>query len=80
VPLDYKRLHRRIIIMSQSFMQRRTSQKFYRTAEELKSPEESKIIGTLPRWFQGTYMRNGPGKFDFKDGFSVNHWFDGLVF
>ncbi|ODN02421.1 Beta,beta-carotene 9',10'-oxygenase [Orchesella cincta] len=65
--------------MSLSMMQRRTSQKFYRTTEELTKPEESQLQGTIPNWLSGAFLRTGPGYFDFPDGFTVNHWLDGYA-
>lgn len=62
-----------------SLTQWRTSQKFYGTTEELKEPEEAQLQGTIPKWLSGVYLRTGPGYFDFPDGFTVNHWFDGYA-
>lgn len=65
--------------MSVSFMQRRTSQKFYRSTEELLKPEEAKLVGGIPQWLTGTYLRTGPGLFDLGDNFTLNHWLDGYA-
>jgi len=34
--------------------------------------------GEIPCWLQGTYVRNGPSKFQVGDA-TVSHWFDGLA-
>ncbi|XP_062310799.1 beta-carotene 15, 15-dioxygenase 2, like [Osmerus eperlanus] len=35
-------------------------------------------MGNIPAWINGSFLRNGPGKFEFgKD--SYNHWFDGMA-
>lgn len=65
--------------MSVSFMQRRTSQKFYRSTEELLKPEEAKLLGSIPQWLTGTFLRTGPGLFDLGDNFTLNHWLDGYA-
>lgn len=36
------------------------------------------VDGTIPDWLTGTFIRNGPGKFEAGDT-RVNHWFDGLA-
>jgi hypothetical protein len=35
------------------------------------------VLGEIPYWLEGTYLRNGPGQFHFAEQ-TVNHWFDGL--
>jgi len=49
----------------------------YPTLDEIHEPEEAAITGCLPSWVHGTLVRTGPGKFDFDDNFSVNHFLDG---
>jgi carotenoid cleavage dioxygenase-like enzyme len=36
------------------------------------------VEGSLPAYLDGTYVRNGPGRFEVGDR-SVDHWFDGLA-
>jgi len=52
----------------------------YPSLNEILEPEEAKLTGgTLPSWVTGTVIRNGPGLFDFQDGFSVTHFLDGTA-
>uniref|UniRef100_A0A8C7G9M7 Beta-carotene 15, 15-dioxygenase 2, like n=1 Tax=Oncorhynchus kisutch TaxID=8019 RepID=A0A8C7G9M7_ONCKI len=49
-----------------------------RTVEEIPEPITTVIKGNIPSWINGSFLRNGPGKFEFgKDNF--NHWFDGMA-
>lgn len=36
------------------------------------------IQGKIPLWLEGTYVRNGPGKFTIGDQ-TISHWFDGFA-
>ncbi|HEY3187984.1 MAG TPA: carotenoid oxygenase family protein [Solirubrobacteraceae bacterium] len=36
------------------------------------------VEGSLPRWLNGTLLRNGPGAFE-AGGTAVRHWFDGFA-
>jgi carotenoid cleavage dioxygenase-like enzyme len=36
------------------------------------------VEGDVPGWLSGTYLLNGPGRFEI-GGEEVNHWFDGLA-
>uniref|UniRef100_A0A8C4ZN65 Beta-carotene 15, 15-dioxygenase 2, like n=1 Tax=Gadus morhua TaxID=8049 RepID=A0A8C4ZN65_GADMO len=48
------------------------------SAEETPQPVSTHIKGTIPSWINGSFLRNGPGKFEFgKDKYS--HWFDGMA-
>jgi carotenoid cleavage dioxygenase-like enzyme len=49
----------------------------YPSLHEITEPEEAKLTGNLPDWICGTVIRNGPGRFDFEDGFTVTHFLDG---
>ncbi|CAG7834316.1 unnamed protein product [Allacma fusca] len=51
----------------------------FQTQEELEKPEVGVVTGEIPAWLRGTFIRVGPGKFDFQDNFTVNHWFDGYA-
>ena len=57
----------------------RSMAKMYRTSKELLTPEVSKLSGKVPKWCKGTYIRTGPGKFDFEKNFQVNHFMDGYA-
>ncbi|KAM6965078.1 beta-carotene 15, 15-dioxygenase 2, like [Aplochiton taeniatus] len=48
------------------------------SVEETAEPIPTEVKGTIPEWINGSFLRNGPGKFEFgKD--SYNHWFDGMA-
>ena len=52
--------------------------KLFRNAEELLDPETVLIEGrSLPSYINGFIIRNGPGKFDLSDDFTVNNFYDG---
>ena len=57
----------------------RSMAKLFRTSKELVKAEVSKITGTIPSYIKGSYIRTGPGKFDFDKGFNVNHFMDGYA-
>ncbi|KAF0033398.1 hypothetical protein F2P81_013464 [Scophthalmus maximus] len=49
-----------------------------RSVEETPDPIPTTIKGTVPAWINGSFLRNGPGKFEFgKDRYT--HWFDGMA-
>lgn len=50
----------------------------FQTVQEIPQPIPTKITGTIPKWIQGSLLRNGPGKFEFGD-YNFNHWFDGMA-
>ncbi|CAL8248723.1 unnamed protein product [Merluccius merluccius] len=48
------------------------------SVEETPDPISTSIKGTIPSWIHGSFLRNGPGKFEFgKDKYT--HWFDGMA-
>lgn len=51
----------------------------FQSHEQERQNASLSVEGTVPAWLNGTLVRNGPGKFDFSDGKSVTHWFDGLA-
>jgi carotenoid cleavage dioxygenase-like enzyme len=57
--------------------QERDLQKLYSNAVELKVPEEVSIVGKVPSYLNGMYLKVGPSKYMFDKGFTVNHFFDG---
>ncbi|XP_019719756.1 beta,beta-carotene 9',10'-oxygenase-like isoform X1 [Hippocampus comes] len=48
------------------------------SVEETPDPIPAEIHGTIPRWINGSLLRNGPAKFEFGDT-HYNHWFDGMA-
>lgn len=48
------------------------------TVEETPTPIGTKIRGNIPSWINGTFLRNGPGKFEFGEH-RYTHWFDGMA-
>uniref|UniRef100_A0A671Y0B8 Beta-carotene 15, 15-dioxygenase 2, like n=1 Tax=Sparus aurata TaxID=8175 RepID=A0A671Y0B8_SPAAU len=49
-----------------------------RSVEETPDPIPTTITGRIPSWVNGSFLRNGPGKFEFgKDRYT--HWFDGMA-
>ena len=51
--------------------------KLWKTATEVSEAEIAEITGEIPKWLNGSYFRVGPGKFDFDNDFTLNHWLDG---
>lgn len=49
-----------------------------RTTDEQVTPVDAEVIGELPNWLSGSFIRLGPGKFEIED-FQLNHWFDGFA-
>ncbi|KAL3992440.1 solute carrier family 25, member 46 [Sarotherodon galilaeus] len=41
-------------------------------------PASTEIIGTIPEWINGNFLRNGPGKFEIGNH-KFNHWVDGMA-
>ncbi|XP_041851016.1 beta-carotene oxygenase 2b [Melanotaenia boesemani] len=48
------------------------------SVEETPEPISTVITGTIPRWINGNFLRNGPGKFEIGNQ-KFNHWFDGMA-
>jgi len=51
----------------------------FQTTEELTEPEVAEVVGELPSWIQGTFLRSGPGVFDLKSNFQMKHLLDGYA-
>ncbi|CAH2324534.1 beta,beta-carotene 15,15 -monooxygenase [Pelobates cultripes] len=51
---------------------------FCANRSECPEPVKAEVQGQIPKWLQGTLLRNGPGKHTVGD-MSYNHWFDGLA-
>lgn len=49
-----------------------------RSVEETPEPIPTIVKGTIPKWINGSLLRNGPGKFEFGNQ-HFNHWFDGMA-
>ncbi|XP_051787766.1 beta-carotene oxygenase 2b isoform X7 [Erpetoichthys calabaricus] len=48
------------------------------TVEETPEPIALKVNGQIPSWVNGSFLRNGPGRFEFGND-RYNHWFDGMA-
>lgn len=48
------------------------------TVEETPDPISTIIKGEIPSWINGSFLRNGPGKFEFGET-KFTHWFDGMA-
>ncbi|XP_035240746.1 beta,beta-carotene 9',10'-oxygenase-like isoform X1 [Anguilla anguilla] len=53
-------------------------EKLVRSADEVPDPIGTTVCGHIPAWISGSFLRNGPGKFEFGNK-SFNHWFDGMA-
>ncbi|XP_072314811.1 carotenoid-cleaving dioxygenase, mitochondrial-like [Eucyclogobius newberryi] len=53
-------------------------EKIVRTVEETPEPITTNIVGRIPEWINGNFLRNGPGKFEIGNH-KFNHWFDGMA-
>ncbi|GFY52184.1 retinoid isomerohydrolase [Trichonephila inaurata madagascariensis] len=52
-------------------------EKLFESIEEHPEPQETEITGSIPDWVAGHLFRAGPAKWDFEDGFTLNHYADG---
>ncbi|XP_078538135.1 carotenoid-cleaving dioxygenase, mitochondrial-like [Lissotriton helveticus] len=50
----------------------------FSTRDETPETIPTKIVGNIPKWIRGSFLRNGPGKFEFGND-KFNHWFDGMA-
>ncbi|XP_030647038.1 beta-carotene 15, 15-dioxygenase 2, like [Chanos chanos] len=48
------------------------------TVEETPNPIGTVIKGKIPSWINGSFLRNGPGKYEFGKS-RYTHWFDGMA-
>ncbi|XP_041855949.1 beta-carotene 15, 15-dioxygenase 2, like [Melanotaenia boesemani] len=48
------------------------------SVEETPEPIPTTTKGIIPTWINGSFLRNGPGKFEFGND-KYNHWFDGMA-
>ncbi|KAG7478545.1 beta,beta-carotene 9 9' [Solea senegalensis] len=53
-------------------------EKIVSSVEEMPESISTNITGTIPQWINGSFLRNGPGKFEIGDH-RFNHWFDGMA-
>uniref|UniRef100_A0A3Q3E0F0 Beta-carotene oxygenase 2b n=1 Tax=Hippocampus comes TaxID=109280 RepID=A0A3Q3E0F0_HIPCM len=54
------------------------TQKIVCTVGETPQPIQTNITGKFPEWISGSFLRNGPGKFEIGNQ-KFNHWFDGMA-
>ncbi|XP_075892014.1 beta-carotene oxygenase 2b [Nelusetta ayraudi] len=52
--------------------------KIVTSVDETPEPITTHIIGKIPEWISGNFLRNGPGKFEIGNQ-RFNHWFDGMA-
>ncbi|XP_068097058.1 carotenoid-cleaving dioxygenase, mitochondrial-like [Hyperolius riggenbachi] len=50
----------------------------FQTVQETPQPIPTTITGRVPKWIDGSLLRNGPGKFEIGK-YNFNHWFDGMA-
>uniref|UniRef100_A0A8C9W6A2 Carotenoid-cleaving dioxygenase, mitochondrial n=1 Tax=Scleropages formosus TaxID=113540 RepID=A0A8C9W6A2_SCLFO len=48
------------------------------SVEETPEPIATEVHGCIPSWIEGSFLRNGPGKFEF-GSHNYDHWFDGMA-
>ncbi|XP_068077429.2 beta-carotene 15, 15-dioxygenase 2, like isoform X1 [Danio rerio] len=48
------------------------------SVKETPDPITTLIKGQIPSWINGSFLRNGPGKFEFGES-NFTHWFDGMA-
>uniref|UniRef100_A0AAX7T2W1 Beta-carotene oxygenase 2b n=1 Tax=Astatotilapia calliptera TaxID=8154 RepID=A0AAX7T2W1_ASTCA len=53
-------------------------EKIVSSVEDTPRPISTQIVGTIPEWIKGNFLRNGPGKFEIGNH-KFNHWFDGMA-
>uniref|UniRef100_A0A3B5LJ03 Beta-carotene 15, 15-dioxygenase 2, like n=1 Tax=Xiphophorus couchianus TaxID=32473 RepID=A0A3B5LJ03_9TELE len=53
-------------------------EKIVTSVEDIPEPISTNIIGMIPNWINGNFLRNGPGKFEMGNH-RFNHWFDGMA-
>ncbi|XP_029302502.1 beta-carotene oxygenase 2b [Cottoperca gobio] len=53
-------------------------EKIVSSVEDTPEPISTNIIGEIPEWINGSFLRNGPGKFEIGNH-KFNHWFDGMA-
>ncbi|XP_040049418.1 carotenoid-cleaving dioxygenase, mitochondrial isoform X1 [Gasterosteus aculeatus] len=53
-------------------------EKIVSSVEDTPEPIGTDITGSIPVWIRGSFLRNGPGKFEIGNQ-KFNHWFDGMA-
>uniref|UniRef100_H3C2K9 Beta-carotene oxygenase 2b n=1 Tax=Tetraodon nigroviridis TaxID=99883 RepID=H3C2K9_TETNG len=48
------------------------------SVEETPEAVDAHVVGQIPEWVNGNFLRNGPGKFEIGNQ-RFNHWFDGMA-
>uniref|UniRef100_A0A667Y5Y5 Beta-carotene 15, 15-dioxygenase 2, like n=1 Tax=Myripristis murdjan TaxID=586833 RepID=A0A667Y5Y5_9TELE len=64
--------------MCKSVMKKTNVAPLLHTMEETPNAIPTTIKGTIPSWINGSFLRNGPGKFEFGED-RYTHWFDGMA-
>lgn len=49
------------------------------SVQECRKEVAATVTGNIPSWLNGSLLRVGPGKWDLKDGFTMNHYLDGCA-
>eukprot|EP00794_Sanderia_malayensis_P008891 gene8891-9841_t len=62
--------------MSQTTDETEFGEEIYQSVDENPVPYQAEIVGSVPGWIDGVFIRLGPGKFEWGDS-KYNHWFDG---
>ncbi|KAM9732744.1 beta-carotene oxygenase 2b [Menidia menidia] len=53
-------------------------EKLVASVEDTPESISTDITGSIPAWINGSFLRNGPGKFEIGNQ-RFNHWFDGMA-
>ncbi|KAM9801198.1 carotenoid-cleaving dioxygenase, mitochondrial-like [Neosynchiropus ocellatus] len=53
-------------------------EKLVRSVEDTPAAISTDVTGRVPEWINGSFLRNGPGKFEIGNQ-TFNHWFDGMA-
>ncbi|PIO60420.1 hypothetical protein TELCIR_18082, partial [Teladorsagia circumcincta] len=56
-----------------------TFERLFENFENVDTPQECQVTGSIPSWLHGTMVRNGPGMFKIGDT-EYKHWFDGMAY
>uniref|UniRef100_A0A665VSM6 Beta-carotene oxygenase 2 n=1 Tax=Echeneis naucrates TaxID=173247 RepID=A0A665VSM6_ECHNA len=53
-------------------------EKIVSSVDDNPEPINTDVTGRIPKWINGSFLRNGPGKFEIGNQ-RFNHWFDGMA-
>ncbi|KAK6012584.1 hypothetical protein OSTOST_22245, partial [Ostertagia ostertagi] len=59
--------------------QKMSCERLFENFENVDTPQECQVTGSIPSWLHGTMVRNGPGMFKIGDT-EYKHWFDGMAY